>query len=225
MNPLAAGTLFLVLTCLLSGPVLALDQVPARAAPSTQPRPSQLNSERIRAQFGSYGIDILQQDMQTRVSSLYSMDQGQKITRTLAVVMYADEIPSPILAEHQIIAGGGSIGEVFKANGWSVEKKSRYFGALPASPDYAEIYALMGGIQPMELATHVYELSVCKAGRCLVYATIAEVHHPDYFDQALLEETWNAGNILPEPGQTEARDLMNAVQQQLIGMARQHSGR
>ena len=219
MKPLPAVTHLLILVCLLSSSVSALEAVPARATVGTQSRQSLLNSSRIRARFGNYGIDVLEQDSQVRVSRLYSREQGEKITRTLAVVIYAGDIAPEILAEHQSIVAGGSIGEVFENSGWGVEKVTRYLGEIPASLDCAEIYALMGGIQPVGLATQVYELCVCKAGQCMAYATIAEVHHPDYFDQAQLQEIWNPENVPANPNRAEVEGLMNAVKQQLTRIA------
>jgi hypothetical protein len=149
----------------------ALEQAQATDEVAALASSTMLNSERIRDEFGSYGIDVLDQNDQVRVSNLYSLDGGKKITRTLAVVMYPLEIPPVILAEHEVIEQGGSMGEVFKRNGWQVQKESIYLGEIPASADYDEIYALMGDIQPANLAVHLYELTVSSRS-CFSYATI-----------------------------------------------------
>src|SRR5262245_52025727 len=47
-----------------------------------------LNSERIAAKFGSYGIEVLEQTDGTRVSNLYSGTGAEKICRTFAAVRY-----------------------------------------------------------------------------------------------------------------------------------------
>ncbi len=144
-----------------------------------------LNSERIQLKFGSYGIDVLESGSEIRVSNLYSLDDDQKITRTFAVVQYPATVDPRFAQEHQVILNGGSIGAVFKRNGWSVIKRHLYFGEVEESTDYAGIYRLMGNIDPIELAVHVYELAVRKNDTQLSYARIAEVHHPAYlaFDE------------------------------------------
>ena len=45
------------------------------------------------------------------------------------------------------------------------------------------------------LATHGYVLSVSKGDERIDYARIAEIHHPDYLDLAMLEAIY--GNIEP----------------------------
>src|SRR5690606_28006097 len=79
--------------------------------------------------------------------------------------------------EHDEIVAGGSIGAVFAANGWTVTKRHLHFGELPATPKVAR---LMSTDQGTPLAVHVYVLTVAKGGNSFDYATIAEVHHPDY---------------------------------------------
>ncbi len=136
-----------------------------------------LNSERIAQEFGSYGIDVLSSDDSVRVSNLYSVHGEIKISRTFAVVRYPVEIDAELSFEHQAILAGQSIGAVFTQRGWAVEKIHRYFGVIPSSERVA---GLMGGLAPQPLAVHIYDLFVSQAGRALLYATIAEVHHPDY---------------------------------------------
>ncbi len=136
-----------------------------------------LNSERIAEDFGSYGIDVLSADDGVRVSSLYSLQGEIRICRTFAVVRYPHEIDAELSLAHQAILAGQSIGAVFTQRGWAVEKLNRYFGVIPSSERVA---GLMGGLAPQPLAVHIYDLFVSQAGRALLYATIAEVHHPDY---------------------------------------------
>lgn len=136
-----------------------------------------LNSERIAQEFGSYGIAVLESDATIRVSNLYSADAGRRTCRTFAVVRYPDRVDPLFAAEHQLIVGGGSIGAVFAAHAWTVEKSHRYYGEVRATD---KIAALMGTPAGTELAVHVYVLDVSKANARFQYATILEVHHPDY---------------------------------------------
>ena len=155
-----------------------------------------LNSERIENNFGSYGISVLQSDGDVRVSKLYSVHDGNQICRTFAVVFYPMR-PSPALAEeHALIAAGQSIGATFTDRGWQVVKTHRYFGSLAGT---AGLRNLMGHIGPIDLAVHVYGLSVVKDGQEYDYVRIAEVHHPEYLQLKDLHEIYGSGMDLPTP--------------------------
>jgi len=178
----ATGKLVLVLVvCTLQmNWLFACSPVTNQSPVVTQAPTVLLNSERIRQQFGSYGIDVLRNGEVLRISNLYSLDDGGKITRTLAVVVFPSEIPPEVMAEHRLITDGGSIGEVFKSRQWTIVKTNIFMGEMAPSKDYESIYSLMGLRDPAPLAIHVYRLSVCKAGACHDYALIAEMHHPEY---------------------------------------------
>lgn len=140
-----------------------------------------LNSERIERRFGSYGIEVLSSDARFRVSNLYSLHDGARICRTFAVVAYPPRIDPRFRREHEEIVAGGSIGAVFARNGWTVTKRHLHFGDLPATPKVA---GLMRTDEGVPLAVHVYVLAVDKDGEAFDYATIAEVHHPEYLSSA-----------------------------------------
>ncbi|HEU4616401.1 MAG TPA: hypothetical protein VFV10_00075 [Gammaproteobacteria bacterium] len=157
-------------------------------------KPPLLNSERIEQRFGSYGIDVLSSDAAVRVSDLYSLEHGRKICRTFAVVLYPAE-PDPRYADaHAEILAGGSIGAVFKRHGWIVTKTNLYFGTLAPTPKVA---ALMHDASGRPLAVHVYGLYVTKDGTTLPYATIAEVHHPDYLTLSRVREIYGGTDAVP----------------------------
>jgi hypothetical protein len=137
-----------------------------------------LNSERIQANFGTYGIDVLEQDQNVRVSNLYSFPRaGDRTCRTFAIVQYAPSIDPAIRREHAAIVAGGSIGAVFAAAGWELRKRHLSYAERPAT---AKLAALMRIAVDTPLAEHVYALDVVKGGRTIEYATIAEIHHPAY---------------------------------------------
>src|SRR5262245_26355355 len=93
------------------------------AAALSQPADRELlNSERIAAAFGSYGVEVLEQDEQVRVSNLFSGAGEDKTCRTFAIVRYPPELDGAISAEHAEIVAGGSIGAVFASHGWEVRK-------------------------------------------------------------------------------------------------------
>ena len=143
----------------------------------------QLNSERIERQFGSYGIEVLSSKDGIRRSSLYSSKTDRKICRTYAVVRF-DDVPDSILdREHAQILGGQSIGAIFRDNGWDIYKETSYVGVHRFGRDDHPVYALMALNEPDELAMHVYRLLLKKDSQIIEYATIIELHHPDYLDR------------------------------------------
>lgn len=143
-----------------------------------------LNSERIEKKFGGYGIDVLYNSAKLRVSNLYD---GKHITRTLAIVDYPKAIDSAFAKEHQIIVQGGSIGSVFKEQGWKIEKKNVFLGELPPSADWNKLYELMGNIPPSKLSIWIYVFYIRKDDKVFPYATISEIYHPDYLSLADLK--------------------------------------
>jgi len=86
-----------LLTLCLSTQITA--QAPLVTSSEAELRPL-LNSERIAMEFGSYGIDVLENDARVRVSNLYSVHQGTKICRTFAVVQFPELIENAYSVEH-----------------------------------------------------------------------------------------------------------------------------
>lgn len=159
----------------------ALSSAPEASAAA----PTLLNSERIKARFGSYGIDILGEVDGLRRANLHSREDGRKVCRTFAIVRSAD-VSESITAEHAAIAAGRSIGATFRDSGWSVVKRTRYTGLLERELLGNELgHAIEGLMQldpPVPLAVHAYELIVERDGTSLHYASILELHHPAYLD-------------------------------------------
>jgi hypothetical protein len=158
-----------------------------------------LNSERIEAKFGSYGIEVLGSDERLRVSNLFSEEEGQRTTRTFAVVLYPGVVDPRFADEHRRILDGGSIGAVFTDSGWTVSKEHRYFGEVPSSRHVSDLMRV-GSLQA--LAVHVYVLRIAKAGASFEYARLAEVHHPNYLRLQDLREAYgdpSAARPLDDP--------------------------
>ena len=102
-----------------------------------------LNSERIAATFGNFGIDVLYSDRDLRLSNLYSEAGGQRTTRTLASVRYPASV-DPLLADlHAAIVDGGSIGATFQAAGWTVTKHAHSYRVV-AHPRLDRLMQLEG---------------------------------------------------------------------------------
>lgn len=163
-----------------------------------------LNSERIEDKFGSYGVDVIHSADDTRLSSLYSGSGSAKVTRTIAVVIFSEPIHAAIASEHAAVLSGQSLGAVFKAAAWSIKKHTLFVGELNLSSEQAIVGDLMQLSLPRELATHVYSFNVSKDGRTFEYATIVEIHHPDYLSVADLKSIY--GEILFDDSQRTAID-------------------
>ncbi|MBN1239893.1 MAG: hypothetical protein JXB36_15430 [Gammaproteobacteria bacterium] len=143
-----------------------------------------LNSERIEQRFGSYGIEVLESDGRLRVSHLYSESGGVRTGRTFAVVSYPEAVDPALAEQHEEITDGGSIGAVFTRSGWTVTKRHLWFGELVSTGESASLMRIAEGLP---VAAHVYVLRVARDGRAYDYATIAEVHHPEYLRLEELE--------------------------------------
>lgn len=153
----------------------------------------QLNSERIEEQFGNFGIDVISHRDGLRRASLYSTHEDGKITRTYAIVHF-DDVPEILLRdEHARILAGASIGATFKSAGWSVKKQTLYIGSLDTGDDVHGIQPLMRLTAAPDLAMHVYRLHINKDQQSIEYATIIELHHPDYLTPARLQTLYGNG--------------------------------
>ena len=141
-----------------------------------------LNSERIQHQFGSYGIDVLAQSDEQRVSDLYSGAGSGKITRTLALVEYIHPRDTTLVGIHRRIVSGGSIGATFKAAGWQVSKQRFTIGTYPRHKKgpHSLLNRMQIAATGPPLAKLQYRLDVSRGGKTLPYAWITEIYHPEY---------------------------------------------
>jgi hypothetical protein len=168
-----------------------------------------LNSERIAERFGSYGIDVVGSEPGLRRSNLYSEENGVHTCRTYAVVRFVDEPDAIIDAEHTKILAGQSIGAIFKASGWAILKETLHIGTARLDDVRHPVATLMRLRRPADLAMHVYHLLLKKNERAIDYATLIELHHPDYLQRADLLDLYpvEARSSL-EPRQVEEMKLL-----------------
>jgi hypothetical protein len=150
-----------------------------------------LNSERVEQQFGSYGIDVLASEAGLRRSSLYSVEGSERICRTYAIVRFREDLDSSYGQEHSRVLAGNSLGEVFKANGWSMHKQTLHIGSFEVDQASSEISQLMRIPDDQNLALHVYQLLLVKDDQIFEYATIVEAHHPNYLTQSVLLDIYH----------------------------------
>ncbi len=152
--------------------------------------PELLNSERIEATFGSYGIEVLKNDVQLRKSNLYSIADGIRTCRTFAIVQFLESPDDRTVEEHTRIVDGGSIGDVFKSHGWRIYKQTLHIGDMTVSDAESEVARLMHVDEGAVLALHIYRLLIEKQDVSINYATIVEAHHPAYLDIAALRDVY-----------------------------------
>ena len=62
-----------------------------------------LNSDAIKASFGSYGVEVIDQAAGTRVANLYSGHGADKVCRTLAVTEFTQPIDPSLMRSHEEI--------------------------------------------------------------------------------------------------------------------------
>jgi hypothetical protein len=132
------------------------------------------------------------------------VEGDRKVCRTFAIVRYPDQIDPLFAAEHELILRGGSIGSVFATRGWTIEKLHGYYGMLDAG---ATVAALMDIAPRAQLAVHVYALDVAKGSARFRYATIAEIHHPDYLRADDLPRIYGPAAHAPDDASAEILEI------------------
>jgi len=181
----------------------------APSCPSYEQLRPLLNSERIRSCFGSYGVEVIHQDDQLRVSSLYSLDGEERITRTLAISEFASSLPASLNEAYQAIRAGASMGATLEDAGWRVEKRQRYSGEVAAS-------AALGCLSnPPELeaqsmlALQVYDLYVVREQEVVRFALLAELHDPRYLTLPDLQQILGVPKL--QQTDVDSKQLMQAL--------------
>jgi hypothetical protein len=194
------NALFLFVLILGLSP-LGLSCATTQAATTKSEKPAPLlNSERIKQKFGSYGVRVLDSTIPNlRISSLYSLHDGNEVCRTFAVTQFEEKL-DPLLEEgHRgVVVENQSIGATFKDLGWALTKDQLYIGVF--EPHSTCLFQLMGHHLPQPLAVNIYKLSLSKGdSKNLPYAIIAEIHHPDYLSldelQSIFKDVHSIGEL------------------------------
>lgn len=142
-----------------------------------------LNSDAIKATFGSYGVDVINQGESTRVANLYSLSGDAKICRTLAVTEFILPTDPALTEAHRLIRAGGSIGATLRSAGFTINKKLLIKTETAAGDEFVSLShgsVLVGS----PLYTKVYALFAQQDDRQIPYAVIAEAYHPEHFPPA-----------------------------------------
>lgn len=142
-------------------------------------KPGILTSDRIKAKFGSFGVQVLLQDELSgvRLSNLYSEHDGEKITRAIALVAFERSMDDELKKAHLEILDGGSIGSTLTKHGFTLQKNALYRGALENMP--IQLGKLMKS-KSDSFATLIYDLIVKSGNKSLPYCTITEVYSPEF---------------------------------------------
>ncbi|QLZ67705.1 hypothetical protein FOLKNPGA_00478 [Legionella sp. PC1000] len=133
-----------------------------------------LNSQRIKLIFGNYGVELILQENNVRISNLNS----NGVMRTLAVVHFSLPVPLWLKETHNKIVSGSTIGQTIKDDGIDLAKEDVYFGIT----ELPEIAKNKMNTAEKSAAVHIYQLTVKKpnTSESIVYCTITEVHSPLY---------------------------------------------
>jgi hypothetical protein len=176
------------------------------------------NSERIRLRYGSYGIDVIENNPSLRVSSLYSTHDQINISRTIAVVAFQDINEQAFRMEHLAITNGQSIGIVFTQNGWVIDKRHQFFGTIAPPCHCFSQSPPADGFEKLQSAIHLYSLLVEKAGAQFHYASIAEVHHPDFLQLSDLAAIYGPKFESHRAKTPQTAEFLNIVKSRLLAL-------
>ena len=148
-----------------------------------------MNSERIKARFGSYHVRVLHQDASTRLASLCSRHDDSDICRTLAVTRFASPIPATLAEADALIRQGDSIGSTLKQAGQHLSREIIAEASVPCGDAFTSL-AGQTVKRGDRLSLRLYRLDAGPDPEALMpYATIAEAHHPEHVpvsDKAVL---------------------------------------
>ena len=139
-----------------------------------------VNSERIKARFGSYHVQVLHQDAATRLASLCSHHDDADICRTLAVTRFTTPTPEALQQVDTVIRQGHSIGSTLEQAGQHLSREIIAEASVPCGDAFTELTGQTVR-QGDLLSVRLYRLDAGPDPEALMpYATIAEAHHPEH---------------------------------------------
>jgi hypothetical protein len=100
----------------------------------------------------------------------------------VAIVDFAFPVDDRISAEHRAIIAGASIGQTFRDSGWRIEKETLVISETGPEEYAWGIAGLMRIDSKQPLAIHRYRFVVAKGRLKIYYASITEIHHPEYMN-------------------------------------------
>ena len=172
-----------------------------------------LNSDAIKATFGSYGVEVISQSESTRVANLYSLSDNTKICRTLAVTEFVLPMDRALQDAHRVIRRGGSIGATLRAANFTINKKLLIKTETAAGKEFVK---LADGTVTVgaPLYTRVYVLFAQQGELQIPYAVIAEAYHPEHFPP--VHEELSLEPSLQQAAERALASLRVTIDQKLI---------
>ena len=139
-----------------------------------------VNSERIKARFGSYHVQVLEQDAAARLASLCSRHGDTDICRTLAVTRFATPTPATLTEADALIRQGYSIGSTLEQAGQHISREIIAEASVHCGHAFTQLTGQTVMLDEL-LSLRVYRLDAGPNQEDLLpYATIAEAHHPEH---------------------------------------------
>lgn len=173
-----------------------------------------LNSERIESIFGNYGIEpyklCTNYFPQARISNIYSIHSNQKIMRSLAIVDFKQPISPALIAAHNKIIDGASIGRTLRNAGWSIIKKPIYFGEIPLS---GKVLKAMNETVPKNAALYIYQLTVMNKEFTdpIPYCRVIEIYSPQYLTQDWIKALYDKEYPLYRKENAAANEILEPL--------------
>ena len=159
-----------------------------------------VNSDRIKARFGSYHVQVLHQDAATRLASLCSRHDAADVCRTLAVTRFANPTPAALAEADALIREGDSIGSTLEQAGQHLSREIIAEASVPCGDAFTALTAQTVKRDDL-LSLRLYRLDAGPdPAELMPYATIAEAHHPEHIPVAgeamlvteLAKKDWSA---------------------------------
>ena len=138
-----------------------------------------MNSDRITARFGSYGVELLEQSQRHRIANLHSGIVPEHICRTLAVTVFHLPVHDDLRQVDEAIRAGASLGATLRSAGWRVVRSDAAQATAPAGSAFERL-SQQSCPAGTPLALQVYTLLAASDAQRLPYAAIAEAYHPDH---------------------------------------------
>jgi len=176
-------------------------------------KPGLLNSARIELKFGSYGVQVLDQDLAKgiRLSSLYSEHENEKIARTIAFTQYRAKVNDKLRLAHEEILAGGSIGSTLKKHGFDMKKDLFFKGLVEDMPN--QLQNLLH-TKECAFATVIYNLLAKEGNNYYPYCTIVEIYSPEFLTLVEVDQIYP--ELIQEKANLQsASDAIDHMKQQL----------
>jgi hypothetical protein len=191
---------------------------PSRSAEEHKAMQGMLNSQRIKYLFKDYGVSLLLQEGNVRVSNLHA----NGLMRTCAVVNFNLPVPEWLQTTHDKILKGSTIGQTIKDDGLELIKQDAFIG-ITELPKFAKEKMQT---EEKAAAVYVYQLIVKnpKTEESFEYCTITEAYSPEYLTFGDLQKLTSEGSLklttISKAVQKRLDDLIKMDEQLLLSVGK-----